>query len=159
MLALPLVVVACSGAHVSKMLDSKQAASQIAGYLASTYGLANPVVNCPGGVKVKVKGTFDCRTSLEGQPLTVHATLTDDQGHFTPKPAAAVVVVAKVATAIESTEAKATLRCGSHTVLVGQVGATFVCTATTASGPATYRVTVADLAGNVRYEPVGAEAG
>jgi hypothetical protein len=158
-LALSLVVVACSGASVSKVLDSKQAAGQIAGYLASTYGVAPPVVNCPSGVTVKAERTFDCRTSLDGQPLTVHATLTDNQGHFTPKPAAAVVVVAKVAAAIESTEAKATLRCGDHRVLVAPVGATFACTATTASGPVTYRVTVLDSAGNVRYEPVGADAG
>jgi hypothetical protein len=158
-LALSLVVVACSGASVSKVLDSKQAAGQIAGYLASTFGVTTPMVNCPSGVKVSTKGTFDCRTSLEGQPLTVHATLTDDLGHFSPKPAVAVIVVAKIAAAIQTTEAKATLRCGAHTVLVGPVGATFVCTAATASGPANYRVTVQDLAGNVGYEPVGADAG
>jgi Domain of unknown function (DUF4333) len=156
-LALAVVVVACVGS--TKVLDSKKAANQIAGYLATTFEVTTPVVNCPGGIKVKAKGTFDCRTSLDGQPLTVHATLTDDQGHFTPKPAAAVIVVAKIATAIQSTEAKATLRCGTHAVVVAQVGATLACTAATASGPVNYRVTVQDLAGNVRYEPVGADAG
>jgi len=150
------LVAACGAAKVSKVLDSQSTDRQISDHLASTYAVSNPAVHCPSGVKVKAHNAFDCRTALEGQPLTVHVSLTDDQGHLTVTPAAAVVVVAKIAAAIQSSEAKATVTCGPRTVLVEQPHATFDCRAATAAGPVTYRVTVDDLAGHVHYQPVAA---
>jgi Domain of unknown function (DUF4333) len=158
-LAASVVLVAACGGTKVKVLDSLATGRQIADHLTSIYGVAEPAVDCPTGVKVSAGKTFDCSTALDGQPLTVHVTLTDEQGHLTVSPAAAVVVVAKIAAAIQSAEAKATVRCGPHTVLVEQPGATFDCMAATAAGPVTYRVTVQDLAGHVRYQPVAAQAG
>lgn len=158
-LLLILLVAGCGGGGVSKVLDATETGRQIADHLASTVALAPPAVTCPSGVKVKAHRSFDCRTALEGQPLTIHVTLADDQGHFTPAPAAAVIVVAKLAVAIQNGEAKATLRRGPHTVLVEAPGATFECTAATAAGPVTYRMTVKDLAGNVDYQPIQPQAG
>ena len=150
-----VLVAACAGSKV-KVLDSQATGAQIAGHLATTYGVAAPAVDCPAGVKVSSGRTFDCRTALEGQPLTVQVTLTDGQGHLTVSPAAAVIVVAKIAGAIQTAKA---VHCGSHTVIVARPGATFDCVATTGAGPVTYQVTVQDLAGHVRYQPVTAQAG
>jgi hypothetical protein len=151
-----VLVAACGGTKVAKVLDSQATGRQIADHLASTYGVAEPAVDCPAGVKVSARKTFDCSTVLEGQPLTVHVTLTDGQGHLTVSPASAVVVVAKIAAAIQSAQA---VHCGPHTVVVARPGATFDCLATTAAGPVTYRVTVQDLAGHVQYRPVAAQTG
>jgi len=148
----------CGPAKVSKVLDVRSTEGQISDHLASTYGVAAPPVDCPAGVAVKAGKTFDCSTTVEGQPLTVHVTLNDDQGHLTVSPAAAVVVVAKIVAAIQSSEPKATVACGPRRVLVEQPHASFDCTAATAAGPVTYRVTVGDLAGHVSYQPVAAPA-
>ncbi len=159
LLTLVVVLAGCGGGGVSRVLDGKETGRQIADHLASTLAIATPAVTCPNRVKAKAHQRFDCHTTLEGQPLTLHVALTDDDGHFTPTPAAAVIMVAKIAGAIQGTEAKATVRCGQHTVLVEQPRATFDCTAATATGPVTYRVTVKDLAGNVGYQPIKAQAG
>jgi hypothetical protein len=144
---------------VSRVLDGKETGRQIADHLASTLALAPPAVSCRGGVEVKPHKSFNCQTALEGQPLAIHVTLADDEGHFTPAPAAAVVVVAKLAAAIQNGDALATLRCGPHTVLVEAPGATFDCTAASAAGPVTYRMTVKDMAGKVTYQPIRPQAG
>jgi hypothetical protein len=146
-----LLVAGCGG---GKVLDGQATEAQISDHLASTFGLARPAVTCPGGVKVTAGKTFACHTDVEGQPLTVDVTLTDGRGHFTIRPASAVVVVAKIAAALQVSEPKTTLRCGTHTVLIEPPHADFDCTAATAAGPVTYHVTVQDLAGNVSYQPV-----
>jgi Tfp pilus assembly protein FimT len=157
--ALMLLPVACGGTGVSKVLDATATGGQISDDLVATLAVSRPAVSCPSGVKVKAHKTFDCHTAVDGQPLTVHVTMTDDQGHLTTTPGAAVIIVAKIAASIQTNEAKATVRCGPNAVLVKQPHDTFTCTAATASGPVTYRVTVQDLAGRVRYEPVPAQAG
>jgi Tfp pilus assembly protein FimT len=157
--AVMLLLAACGRTQVSKVLDATATGRQISDNLAATLAVSRPAVSCPSGVKVKAHKTLDCHTVVDGQPLTVHVTMTDDQGHITTTPGAAVIMVAKIAAAIQTTEAKATVRCGPNAVLVKQPHDTFTCTAATASGPVTYRVTVEDLAGTVRYEPVPAQAG
>jgi hypothetical protein len=146
----------CGGGRVSRVLDIQSTDRQISDHLALAYGVPGAVVSCPARVTVKAGKTFDCSTTIDGQPLTVAVTLTDDQGHLTATPAAAVIVVAKIAAAIQTSEAKAIVACGPRPVLVEQPHATFDCTAATASGPVTYRVTVEDLAGHVRYQPLSA---
>src|ERR1700674_3784279 len=88
-----MAVAGCSGAG-SHTLDARGAAQAIAGDLASSTGLPAPKVTCPQGVEVKPGGRFECTTVLDGQPLTVRATLTDAKGAFTVKPASAIVIVA-----------------------------------------------------------------
>jgi Domain of unknown function (DUF4333) len=151
LLALPA---GCAGGN-AHTLDANGAAQAIASNLADSTGLPTPTVSCPKGIEVKQGGTFDCTTVLDGQPLTVHGSLTDSKGAFTVKPAAAIVIVAKavnaIVTQVEQTTANATVDCGARTVLVKAPGQTFLCRATAAGVTRTVTVTVTDVEGNVRF--------
>src|SRR6202011_1863203 len=130
-LLLSLAILAgCSNVKVGHTLDEHGAASQISQNLATTTGLPAPKVHCPAGVHVVTKGTFDCTTILDGQPLTVHVTLTDEHGHFTVSPGAAIMVLADVEQRIKApvdqqTASISTVNCGPHRVLVEKPGGAF----------------------------------
>jgi hypothetical protein len=145
----------CAGT-ADHTLDARGAARAIADNLANSTGLPVPKVTCPKGVQVKPGGTFDCTTVLDGQPLTVRATLTDAKGAFTVKPAAAIVIVAKavdaIVTNVEQTTAHATVDCGARAVLVKAPGQTFQCQATADGVTRDVTVTVTDVDGNVRFQ-------
>jgi hypothetical protein len=151
----------CSSVRVNKVLDAKETARQISQNLGTTFGLSNPAVFCPGGVQVTAGAKFDCTTTLEAQPLTIHVILNDDQGRFTPTTGEAVLLVSKIATAIKSDptqSSSATVTCGDHTVLVKQPGDSFPCAVTTGTANQTVDITVKDLNGNISYQLAGASA-
>jgi hypothetical protein len=158
-LLVPLVAAAasCSNVKIGHTLDASSAGRQIAGSLATTTGLAAPPVHCPKGIQVRTGQTFDCTTNLEGQPVTVHVTLNDNRGQFTFKPASAILIVARAASAIKTnvdqqTGGPTTVDCGTRQILVLAPGATFPCTALAAGVSRTVTVTVSDLQGNVRFQ-------
>ncbi len=147
----------CSASGSARKLDARSAGAQISASLAATTGVPGPQVHCPAGVEVKAGQTFDCTMMLDGQPLTVHARLTDGKGRFTFVPASAILVVAKAAGAIKAqvdgqTDGQATVACGPHKVLIESPGQTFPCTAVAAAVTRTVTVTVSDLQGNVRFQ-------
>jgi Domain of unknown function (DUF4333) len=158
-----LAPLAGCGSAKTHTLDAASAAQAIARNLADSTGLPTPKVTCPKGIEVKPGATFDCTTVLDGQPLTVRASLTDSKGAFTVKPAAAIVIVAKavnaIVTNVEQTTTKATVDCGARTVLVKAPGQTFLCRATAAGVTRAVTVTVTDIDGNVRYELAPAGSG
>ena len=97
-----VAVAGCSSVKLGHTLDANSADRQISDSLSTSTGLPAPPVHCPTGVNVKAGQTFDCTTILEGQPLTVRATLTDSKGRFTFIPRSAVLIVAKAASAIQA---------------------------------------------------------
>ena len=119
-------------------------------------GMPAPVVRCPAHVTVKQGGTFTCTTTIDGQALGLKVTMTNDKWAFTSQPLEAVLLVAKAVKAMEDgidrqTGEKATVDCGSRTVLVAHPGDTFTCTATAKSQRQAVTVTVRDLAGTLDY--------
>jgi hypothetical protein len=155
-LTLLLVLGACSGAKVTRVLSASDTAKQISAQLEDISGAAAPKVRCPTGIKAVPGRMFDCTTSFEDQPLTIHVTLDASDGRFTPRATAAVVSVPKVVHAIQSglpkNGANTTISCGRHSVLVVPPGATFSCSAITGTGTSLVKVTVLDLDGRFRYQ-------
>jgi hypothetical protein len=159
-LTLLLVLGACSGAKVTRVLSASDTAKQISAQLGDISGGAPPKVRCPTGIKAIPGRMFDCTTSLEDQPLTIHVTVDGSDGRFTPRATAAVVSVPRVVHAIQSglpkNGASTTISCGRHSVLVVQPGATFSCSAITGTVTSLVQVTVLDLDGRFRYQAAGA---
>jgi Domain of unknown function (DUF4333) len=150
-----LLLAGC-GTGGGRPLDVAGAERQMANDLSLRTGMPAPVVRCPAHVTVKQGGTFTCSTVLDGQALSLKVTLTNGKGAFTSQPLEAVLLVAKAVKAMEDgidrqTGEKATVDCGSHTVLVAPVGDTFSCTATAKGQCQAITVTVRDLAGTLDY--------
>ena len=158
-LAVP-VLMGCS-VKVGHYVDAKSAAHQISNTLSTTLTIPPPSVRCPSGIKAVTGRTFDCATVVEGQGLTIHATLDDNNGRFTPKMASAVVVVDRVVAAIKDNFEKqnnnvaADVDCGSRKLLILSPGDVFSCKVTEGSQERTVQVTVQDLDGNVHYQQIG----
>jgi hypothetical protein len=153
-----VALVAGGGCHHSsgRPFDVAGAERQISADLASRTGLPSPVVHCPRSVTVQAGRSFTCTTSLDGQPATLHVSLTDAKGAFTSEPVEAVLLVAKAVAAIQSgidrqTGEQATVDCGSHIVLVEHPGDTFPCTARAGTQSQAVTVTVRDTAGTLDY--------
>jgi hypothetical protein len=152
-----LAVTGC-GVGPHRTLDSHNVAAQITSQLASQYGLAPAVVSvrCPSGIPVVVGQAFVCDSTLDGEGLSIDGQVTSGRGRYTIMPTAAVIVVARAVSVLESditaaVHAPATVSCGKRSVLVVAAGGSFACTATIKAGPQAVTVTVADLQGHVRY--------
>jgi Domain of unknown function (DUF4333) len=164
LLGLALAVAACSNARVARVLSASDTARQISAQLGAVTGGTPPTVRCPTGIKSVPGRSFDCSTTLEDQPLTIHVTLNSSDGSFTPRTSAAVVSVPKVVGAIKTglappTAATTTISCGRHNVLVVRPGTTFTCSAVSGTASQLIQVTVLDLDGRFRYQPAPAASG
>jgi hypothetical protein len=151
----------CTDVKVGHTLDTKGAARQIAANLAKTSGLPAPSVQCPSGIQVVAGQTFDCTTTIAGQPLTIHVKLTDAKGAFTPTPDAAVMVLARVEKGIkgqvdrQTATSDSTVNCGAGKVLVKKPGEKFSCTVVTGGVSRTVEVTVKDVSGTFEFGQTG----
>ena len=85
-------------------------------------------------------------------------SVTDNRGHFTAEPTAAVIDVASASSLLQkqisaTAHAPTIVRCGSLPVLVVAPGTSFACTAKVGSQASrALTVTVEDLQGNVRFD-------
>jgi hypothetical protein len=155
----------CSSAKLGHTLDTAGAARQIARDLAQATRLPAPHVHCPRHVDVAVGAAFDCTTALAGQPVVVHAVLTDDGGRFQITPGAAIVIVSQAVGAIKAQVERAqaggpsTVDCGPRPVLVRSPGETFSCTASAGGVSRAITVTVTDLNGDVTFEQTAPPSG
>jgi hypothetical protein len=138
---------------VARTLDSRKVAHQISQDIGTSFTIASPTVRCPGGIKAEAGRTFDCTTALENQALTIHVTVNDTRGGFTPTLAQAVLPVSKIASAIKANPAPGTVACDHHTLLVKRPGDSFACTVTSGGATQTVNLTVQDLNGTVTYQP------
>jgi Domain of unknown function (DUF4333) len=147
-------------------LDANSVQAQIASQLSARYPVASPHVVCPSGVPASKGQTFLCTATLDGQTLDLDGTVTSGGGHFTISPTEAIIVVdsstAQLTARIDSqTGAKATVSCGTRSVLVVPVGQTFSCMATfPGQHPRAVTVTVIDIQGHldVKLAPAPAPA-
>jgi hypothetical protein len=146
------------GVGPRRTLDAHSVAAQITSELAGQYGLAPALISvrCPSGISVVVGQAFVCDATLDGEFLSIAGQVASGRGRYTIKPAAAVIVVARAVSVLESditaaVHAPANVSCGTRPVLVVVAGGSFACTATVKDGPQAVTVTVADLQGNVRY--------
>ena len=134
-------------------LNAGSVGSQISSQIASKYGIPAPALECPRSIPSKAGQHFACTTTLEGQPVQIDGTVTDNGSDFTPTPAEPIVAVGPTVSLLTDQIAKQThhtarVDCGPHKVLVVSVGATFKCTATFAGEkPRTVTVTVTNLEG------------
>jgi hypothetical protein len=143
----------CSDLSVARTLDSRKVAHQISQDIGTSFTIASPTVRCPSGIKAEAGRTFDCTTALENQALTIHVTVNDTRGGFTPTLAQAVLPVSKIASAIKANPAPGTVACDHHTLLVKRPGDSFACTVTSGGATQTVNLTVQDLNGTVTYQP------
>ena len=151
-LALAFGAPAC-GVGPHNTLKAASVGSQIASQIASKYAIPAPTVDCPASIPSKAGQKFVCTTTLEGQPVQIDGTVTDNGSHFTPAPAEPIVAVGPTVSLLVDEIAKQThhtarVDCGPHKVLVVALGATFKCTATFAGEkPRPVTVTVTNLEG------------
>lgn len=155
--AAALAVTAC-GVSPRRTLDAHSVASQVSTELVQQYHLSASLISvrCPSGTPVVDGQAFVCAATLDGQSLSVDGQVTSANGRYTVKPAAAVIVVARAESVLESDIAAAvhattTVACAHRTVLVVAAGGSFACTATIHGARRAVTVTVVDLQGNVRY--------
>ncbi|MGH9106106.1 MAG: DUF4333 domain-containing protein [Acidimicrobiales bacterium] len=130
--------------------------SSISSQLAKNYHVHRSPVHCPPRVPAKVGTTFTCRATLDGQVLRVHGRVTDGNGQVELKPASAVVVTSSAVTKIaHGLEGKfnepVSVACPVPALVVAPVGHVFRCVAHVGTVVRQVVVTVADMAGRLRY--------
>ncbi|MGH9054794.1 MAG: DUF4333 domain-containing protein [Acidimicrobiales bacterium] len=146
-----------SGCGVHHTVDVHSVQSRIADQLAGQYSVPAPKVTCTSPIPLTPGQAFSCSTILDGQPLQLQGTITDDKGHFTVNPAEAVIVVSHAETQLQGdisaqAHTPTTLDCGTKTLLVVAPGHSFSCTAhLQGQGTRPVTVTVVNLKGDVRY--------
>jgi hypothetical protein len=108
--------------------------------------------------------TFTCTATLDGQRVELVATVTGPGGQFTVVPKSAIIVVSsQTAQLADDIEKEAHVRgdvdCGSRSVIVVEVGATFTCTVTfPEQKPRTVTVKVMNVQGDFGYTVAPAES-
>lgn len=136
-------------------VDAKALSATISAGLAKRFAIPAPQVTCPPGEK-NIKGsTFRCATDIDGQALPINAEVRKDNS-VDWQPGSAVIATSKAAEAISAKftaqlQLPVTATCGSQTLTVVAVGASFTCTASVNDGPRQVTVTAQDLAGNVSF--------
>ena len=135
-------------------LDSKSVSGEIASQIATAYSIPAPDVTCPASIPSRPGQTFQCSTTLEGQPVQIDGTVTGTGNEFTPTPSEPIVAVGPTVALLskeiaQQTHHTARVDCGSRKVLVVAVGSSFMCTATFAGErPRDVTVTVTNRQGN-----------
>jgi hypothetical protein len=161
---LGIAAVAGCGVEPHNTISATSAAAEIAGQLESRYGVKNPPVNCPADIPDKKGQQFSCTAVLDGQPVTMSATVTASSGAFTVAPTSAIIVVSSLISEVTDEIAHQVgqtpvVSCGDKSILVVDVGDTVTCTATfPGEQPRLGTVTVVDLNGRFTLSLPGAGA-
>lgn len=148
-----LLAAAC-GVSPHHTLDSKSVSGEISSQIATAYSIPAPDVTCPASIPSRPGQTFQCSTTLEGQPVQIDGTVTGTGNEFTPTPSEPIVAVRPTVSLLskeiaQQTHHSARVDCGPHRVLVVAVGASFKCTATfPGERPREVTVTVTNRQGN-----------
>jgi hypothetical protein len=162
--ALGIAAVAGCGVQPHHTISTTSAAAEIAGQLESRFGVKNPRVNCPANIPDKKGQQFRCTAVLDGQRVTMNATVTASSGAFTVEPTAAIILVSSLTSEVTTEIAQQVgqtpvVSCGDKNILVVDVGAMVTCTATfPGEQPRLSTVTVVDLDGRFTLSLPGAAA-
>lgn len=146
-----------SGCGTSRTIDGTSAGRQIASSLGARLDIAAPHVACPSGVTARAGQRFSCTATIDGQPLTVDATVTGSTGQFQPVLTAAVIVVAHAETLLagevsHQVGARASVTCDpAPALLVERPGQHFACTAQVGGTSHPLDVRVTDVSGDVTF--------
>jgi hypothetical protein len=137
-------------------LSAASIEARISSELARTYKVPPPPVSCPASVRAVAGTHFTCTATLEGQPLRVIGTVTDDKGHVEVRAASAVVVKSAAEAEIGQSLTRkvgrpVSVSCAVPQLLVADPGLAFGCTAEVAGVERQLAVTVVNLAGDLRY--------
>ena len=155
-----LVVTATScGVGPTRTIDPSSAEKHISAEIASRYSVTTPPVTCPSGVADRRGSRFTCTASLDGQQLTLVATVSAPSGSFDLSPVQAVVPVAGTESRLETqidqtTGHRPVVTCPyPQHLLVLSVGATFSCSAVFPGEKArSVTVTVVDAGGGYTFD-------
>lgn len=158
---------AACGVSPRTTLDAGDSEKRISSELAARYAVAAPPVRCPSSVPDRPGTQFVCTASLDGQRLSLVATVSAPNGSFGLAARQAVVPLAAAETQLQeqiqrSTGHRPSVSCPSaHSLLVVAVGGSFACTAAFAGEPSrALTVTVVDTTGHFRLDlaPAGSKA-
>ena len=160
-LARTAVVVATLAGCASATIDAGKLEGRMRSQLEERSGAEVGRVDCPDDREAKAGDVFACEATVGGQPVRLKVTQRDDEGSVDFAIEQAILSPAKVADEVRAqlraqAGVELTVNCGDEEVLVRDVGATFECTATDASGaPARVVGTVLDTAGQFSFEVPG----
>lgn len=150
---------AACGVSPRTTLDARVSAERISSQLAARYAIPAPLVRCPPGVPDRPGTRFVCTASVDGQPLTLDATVSAASGAFGVAARQAVVPLAAAESQLQeqiqqSTGHRPSVSCPSdHPLLVVAVGAAFGCTAAfPGEASRALTVTVVDTTGHLRFD-------
>lgn len=142
--------------------DADRVEREIRDHVAETFpSVRVGRATCPEEIEEGAGAEFECEVNVEGQPLTLAVTQTDDDGHATFEQVEAVLDVAKAEQTIgaaltEQVEAPIEVDCGELDVRVIAVEDTLECLANDDhDNESGIEITVVDIEGHVRYEVTG----
>ncbi|MGY1603160.1 DUF4333 domain-containing protein [Geodermatophilus sp. SYSU D00815] len=125
-----------------KTLDTAEAESRISALVEEQAGVAPADVTCPADVEAEAGATFSCTATLDGQPISVSVTQTDDEGNVeftvdnTVVPVAAVEedISAQIEAEAEGSGVQLLTECPAdgRTLLVDPADTELTCTVTNA---------------------------
>lgn len=151
---------ACATASCGKSerLDGRKAEQQIGGVFSSDFGIPPPPVSCPSR-PLAIKGArFDCTTTIEGEPVTIHVDVGEHVFlHFGFDKS--IVRPSRVAELIEkdiedrTKSTNVTVQCGSVRYIARAPGETMPCMVIGSGPDHLVTVTVVDASGKFDYEP------
>ncbi|MGH9225899.1 MAG: DUF4333 domain-containing protein [Acidimicrobiales bacterium] len=137
-------------------LDVDKGEQLIEDQIEANTGFAVERVDCPER-RISQGDQFECTAIIDGQPLRIQVTQTDDDGQIEGEPLQAVIDVAKATTVLtdeirSQTGVAVTVTCSDKRALVQDVGSTFDCQARLPNGTSQrVMVTVKDVEGNVDF--------
>jgi Domain of unknown function (DUF4333) len=156
--ALAIGVAGCGEAtlNVAKLETNIKSAVADA-YKGRTIG----AVKCPlaKDIKVVTGGTFECQVTVDDATGAFLVTQDDDKGNVHYKQATAFLdrelLETKIGADISTqADAEVTVSCGNAKVMAYKLDDTFICKATDGETTNNVKMTVADIAGNVKWEIV-----
>ena len=154
-----ITLVLLGGCSVSveetKQLNTGKAEGVIRSFLQGKLGSPVDEVSCPPR-EAKQGDVFQCTARVEGQPVLLQVTQSDNEGNVDVVLVQAIIDLKQAVTLVEQQVGAAKgipvqADCGNQRYLVKDPGSTFDCRATPKSGGASSRVvvTVKDVEGNV----------